>query len=45
MIERVWKCLRSLRARGLQVHGTFTLAPGPYTLRFLVRETDTGRVG
>jgi VWFA-related protein len=34
-----------LRARGLQVHGTFTLAPGPYTLRFLVRETDTGRVG
>jgi VWFA-related protein len=34
-----------LRQRGLQVHATFTLRPGPYSLRFLVRESETGRMG
>jgi VWFA-related protein len=34
-----------LQDRGLQVHTTFTLPPGKYSLRFLVRETTSGRAG
>jgi hypothetical protein len=33
-----------LRGRGLQCHATFTLAPGPHSLRFLVRD-GSGRAG
>ena len=34
-----------LRARGLQCHATFTLAPGRHSLRFMVRDTASGRSG
>jgi VWFA-related protein len=34
-----------LRGRGLQCHGAFTLAPGKHSLRFLVRDAETGRSG
>ncbi|HUG54783.1 MAG TPA: VWA domain-containing protein [Vicinamibacteria bacterium] len=34
-----------LRARGLQCHATFTLGPGPHSLRFLVRDSASGRSG
>ncbi|MGH7754600.1 MAG: VWA domain-containing protein, partial [Gemmatimonadales bacterium] len=34
-----------LRDRGLQCHATFTLSPGKHSLRFLVRDADTGRSG
>lgn len=34
-----------LRRRGLQCHATFTLPPGRYSLRFLVREPESGRSG
>lgn len=34
-----------LRGSGLQAHATFTLAPGRYSLRFLVRDGATGRSG
>jgi VWFA-related protein len=34
-----------LRANGLQVHATFTLAPGRYSLRFLLRDAGSGRSG
>ena len=34
-----------IRDRGVQVHSTFTLPPGRYSLRFLVRETSSGRTG
>ena len=30
---------------GLQLHATFTLPPGKHTLRFLVRDSETGRTG
>jgi hypothetical protein len=34
-----------LRERGLQCHATFTLSPGKHSLRFLVRDAETGRSG
>jgi hypothetical protein len=34
-----------LRQRGLQVHAAFTLPPGRYDLRFLVRDAESGRQG
>jgi hypothetical protein len=34
-----------LRARGLQCHATFTLAPGRHALRFMVRDAASGRTG
>lgn len=34
-----------LRTSGLQAHATFTLAPGRYSLRFLLRDAVTGRNG
>jgi VWFA-related protein len=34
-----------LRARGLQCHSTFTLAPGRHSLRFMVRDSASGRTG
>jgi hypothetical protein len=34
-----------LRASGLQAHATFTLPPGRYSLRFLLRDGATGRSG
>ncbi len=34
-----------LRERGLQCHAVFALSPGRYTLRFLVRDGETGRSG
>lgn len=34
-----------LRRHGLQCHLTFALAPGRYDLRFLVRDSETGRLG
>jgi hypothetical protein len=32
-----------LSARGLQVHGTFAVEPGRHSLRFLVRDGESGR--
>ncbi len=40
-LERVGAQLR----HGLQLHATFTLPPGKHTLRFLVRDSETGRTG
>lgn len=34
-----------LRGGGLQCHATFTLPPGRHSLRFLVRDAETGRSG
>jgi VWFA-related protein len=34
-----------LRGSGLQAHATFTLPPGAYSLRFLLRDAVTGRSG
>jgi VWFA-related protein len=34
-----------IRRHGLQCHATFVLAPGEYSLRFLVRESQSGRSG
>jgi VWFA-related protein len=34
-----------LRGSGLQAHATFTLAPGRYSLRFLLRDAVSGRSG
>lgn len=34
-----------LREAGLQAHATFTLAPGRYSLRFLLRDAGSGRSG
>ncbi len=35
----------TLRERGLQCHATFTLEPGRHSLRFLIRDAETGRSG
>lgn len=34
-----------IRARGVQCHGTFSVPEGTHSLRFLVRDTATGRTG
>jgi hypothetical protein len=34
-----------VRRRGVQVHAAFTLPPGRYDLRFLVRDANSGRQG
>lgn len=34
-----------LRDRGLQAHGAFTLPAGRHSLRFLVRDAETGKAG
>jgi hypothetical protein len=37
--------LQRMDERGVQLQATFTLAPGRYDLRFLVREAESGRTG
>lgn len=39
------KVASRLRSGGLQCHATFSLAPGRHSLRFLVREAESGRFG